>query len=376
MMHRMRPIALFLTGLDGGGAERVTLTLANALAQAGHQVHLVVCRSGGALLKDVPPTVRLFDLGCSRILTAFVPLVRYLRRERPIAMLSALPPTNCIAVWARAIARVRFRLVLAEHSTISVASKSAYNSKARWILPALMRGSYRHADNIVAVSSGVADDLSATLSLPRERIHVIYNPVVNDKVLARSLEPNDHPWLGAEQCPVILGVGRLTAAKDFATLIRAFAEVRKRRRIKLVILGEGEERPELEALVKRLGLEDEVSLPGFASNPYSYMRRSAAFALSSRWEGLPTVLIEAMACGTSVISTDCPSGPREILEDGKWGQLVGVGNPEGLVAAIEYALDNPNVDVGRRACFFSEGRAVSEYLSVLSFRSEARNVSE
>jgi glycosyltransferase involved in cell wall biosynthesis len=166
--------------------------------------------------------------------------------------------------------------------------------------------------------------------------------------------------------PVILAVGRLTLQKDFPTLIRAFARLRARRSARLVILGEGELRDELEALVAELGLTADVALPGFVDNPFSWMRGSALFVLSSAWEGFGNVLVEAMACGTPVVSTDCPSGPAEILENGKWGRLAAVGDAEALARAIAEALDDPNPpDVRARAAFFSVERSVDAYLAIL-----------
>jgi len=185
----------------------------------------------------------------------------------------------------------------------------------------------------------VRGDLAQLMNVSRERITVIYNPsVVQAEVQAKAQAPLDHPWFKPDQPPVILAVGRLQVQKDYPTLIRAFALVRQTRPVRLLILGEGKERPLLEALVKELGLEQDVSLPGFVLNPYAYMARAALFVLSSRWEGLPTVLIEALCCGAPVVSTDCPSGPREILRDGQYGPLVPVGGVNALARAIETTL--------------------------------------
>jgi len=218
----------------------------------------------------------------------------------------------------------------------------------------------------VAVSRGVADDLARLTGLPREKIQVIYNPVVTPELFVKAEEPLGHPWFAAGEPPVILGVGRLHEAKDFQTLIRAFALVRKKRVARLVILGEGEERPKLEALVRELGLEEEVALPGFVDNPFKYMKRAGVFVLSSQWEGFGNVLVEAMACGTPVVSTACPSGPEEILENGRWGRLVSVGDVDALAEAIILTLDDKNhPDVARRALDFGVQRAIDEYIRVL-----------
>jgi glycosyltransferase involved in cell wall biosynthesis len=207
-------------------------------------------------------------------------------------------------------------------------------------MPHLIKIFYPWADAIVANSRGVAEDLMKLTGLPRDKIQVIYNPVVTPELFAKAEEPLDHPWFRPGEPPVILGVGRLTQQKDFPTLIRAFALVRKERPARLMILGEGEERPKLEALVRELRLEEDVALPGFVENPYKYMKRAAVFVLSSKWEGLPTVLIEALALGTQVIATNCPSGLEEVLEGGRWGRLVSVGDFAGLAQAILDRLNN------------------------------------
>lgn len=331
-------LMLFMTGLDGGGAERVMLTLAERFAERGCSVDLVVTNLDGPLVDDVPSCVRLVDLKAPRIIASLPALVRYLRKEKPPRMLCAMASANCVALWAKGLARVNTRVVVSEHSTLSIASASAPTWRGRF-LPLLMRLTYPNADAVVAVSSGVADDLAQTISLPRERITVIYNPVVSSRMLELSHEPVDHPWFVEGEPPLLLSVGRLTAAKDFATLMRAFAQVRAKRPARLMILGEGEDRGALEQLAAELGVEYDIALPGFVKNPYSYMRNAAVFVLSSRWEGLGNVLIEALACGTPVVSTNCPSGPAEILEDGKWGKLVEPGSPKSLAYGITETLD-------------------------------------
>ncbi|HEY8363833.1 MAG TPA: glycosyltransferase, partial [Tissierellaceae bacterium] len=233
------------------------------------------------------------------------------------------------------------RLVVREANTISVSSKNSLNFKAR-ILPILMKFLYPLADAVIAVSEGVAKDLTQIIGLPAEKVKVIYNPVITPEIFKKAEEPIKHPWFAPGELPVILGVGRLTKQKDFITLIRAFDIVRKEYPSRLVILGEGEERPELEALVQELDLEQYVNMPGFVENPFSYMKKAAVFVLSSRWEGLPNVLIQALALGIPVVSTACPSGPTEILEKGKLGRLVPVGNEVIMAKAILEELKKQN----------------------------------
>jgi len=233
----------------------------------------------------------------------------------------------------------------------------------------LARTCYPWAARVVAVSRGAADDLARTSGFPREQIHVIYNPVITPSVVALARQKPGHPWLACPGPPVILGVGRLTRQKDFPTLLRAFAEVRRVRPARLIILGEGEERAALEALAGELGVANDVMLPGFITDAVTYMAASALFVLSSAWEGLPTVLIEALAAGTRVVSTDCPSGPREILQDGRLGALVPVGDVIALAEAMRQALDQPgNAAPSTALVPFTLDAAVDHYLGLIEGR--------
>ncbi len=358
-------VAFFLPGLGGGGAEHVILTIVKGLADSGVEVELVVTKAQGALRKQVPANIRLVDLRSSRIISSLLSLKAYLQHRRPKVLVSSLSPANCVAIASKWLSGVPTYLVVCEHSTISMTSR--YSTKWRdKLIPKIMRCTYQKADHIVAVSKGVARDLSRTLHINIDRIEVIYNPVVTNELEKRSLEPVEHPWFGPDQPPVILGAGRLIPVKQFSLLVRAFAQIRRKRNARLVILGEGSEKKKLEAIADRLGCRADVSFPGFVQNPYSFMRRSKVFVLSSKREGLPTVLIEAMACGTAVVSTDCPSGPAEILSNGKFGYLIKPGNKAALIRAIETALDNKSctypADQLKR---FSFDCTVSKYLNLI-----------
>ena len=352
-------IAIYLPSLTGGGAERVMVTLANGFAAQGHAVDLVLATAEGPYLADVVSGVRVVDLASGRVFRSLPRLIRYLRRECPTAMLSALSHANVVAIIAHWLSRVPTRLVVSERNTLSV--DMVASPKGRLILR-LMRLTYPRAAKVTAVSKGVAQDLEHLVGLPPEKIEVIYNPVVTPELLLRAEEPLDHPWLRQGEPPVILGVGRLTAQKDFATLLRAFALLRAQHPARLVILGEGEQRRELEALVRALGIAENVLLPGFVENPFAWMHRARVFVLSSRYEGLPGVLIQAMACGARVVSTDCPSGPAEILEDGRFGRLVPVGDTRALADAITATTTDCNApDTALRALAFGIHSAVDMY---------------
>ncbi|MDZ8054930.1 MAG: glycosyltransferase [Aulosira sp. ZfuVER01] len=358
-------LAIFVPTLHGGGAERAMLNLACGFSQQGIPVDLVMLRVEGPYLSQLPPEVRVVNLGGGRLWQCFPALVRYLLREQPPVMLSTLDDTNIAALWARRLAGNKTRLVVNVQNTISQDAKNATQLKTR-VMPHFVRRFFPWADAVVPVSYGVVEDL-VQIGVSQKRIQVIPNPVISPTVFDKAQEAIAHPWFSDDQPPVILGVGRLNQQKDFPTLIRAFAQLRQQRRVRLVILGEGEERSTIEALIKELQLENDVDLPGFVDNPYAYMARSAVFVLSSLFEGLPSVLIEAMAAGASVVATNCPSGPLEILENGRYGRLVPIGNFEAMAAAIAATLDNPlSLDVLRqRSQEFSLERSLAEYAKVL-----------
>lgn len=335
MSHAGRKLAIFLSSLAGGGAERSMLKLAGGIAARGVEVQLVMVQARGPLLSEIPTSVQPVDLHASRTLSSMPALLRYLRRERPQVLLSSIDYVNLVALWTRRLAGFPLRVVVNEQNTLSFRGEAG--GQLRWV-PGLARRFYPWADAIAAVSEGVAADLSEVVRLPRERIDVIYNPVVTPELHELKRAAVDDPWLAPGQPPVLLAVGRLTAQKDFPTLLRAFARVRRERDARLLILGEGEDRGALEALVSELGLTESVRLPGFVANPYGRMSRAALYVLSSRWEGLPTVLIEGLACDLPIVSTDCPSGPREILDGGRFGALVPVRDEQALARAILAAL--------------------------------------
>ena len=326
-------VALFLPKLEGGGAERITLNLARGLRERGHAVDLVVAVGGGSYAGHVPEGVRLVEFGARRSLMAVPALVRYLGRHPPAAFLSALNHANIVALWAARWASYEGSLVVAEHNDPRTGGRSTLKDR---FFHRLMRWFYPWADRVIAVSQGVKEGLEEAVGLAAASVEVIYNPVITPEVRAALRERPDHPFFA--QPPVVLAVGRLTRQKNFAHLLRAFALLRQDTDVRLVILGEGELRQDLERQVASLGLSEVVSMPGFVANPYAYLSVADLFVLSSDWEGLPTVLIEALAAGTPIVATDCRSGPREILKGGRHGTLVPVGDSGALADAMRLVL--------------------------------------
>lgn len=390
-------VALFFTpSRVGGGVGKSMFDLAVAFAERGYRVDVLLSRAEGPYLQQAPASINiivlqarpggrrrirslltehwgfkasLLSLLLARTFRYLPDLVQYLQRQQPDALFSAKTHPNLAVLWARRLARVPTRVVVSERTHLS--HETVQRAKAwqwQWLfLPRVIRQIYRWADAIVAVSNGVADDLSGATGLPRERITTIYNPVVTHKLHEQIQEPLNHPWFTLDGPPVLLAAGRLEAQKDFPTLLKAFAQVRAVREARLVILGEGKNRKELEGVARKLGVEAHVQLPGFVMNPFVYMAHAAVFVLSSTYEGLPGVLIQALACGCPVVSTNCPSGPSEILEGGIYGSLVAVGNATELAQAILATLDAPSDrdKLRARAAQFSAEHAVDRYQAVL-----------
>ena len=401
-----RRVSILVPSLAGGGAERVTLLLASGLLEHGHEVDLLLRDLVCDYPNQVPAGARLFflshrgdavnqpDLGQlpvrpQSLIPASLPVrfrsprlalatavsskqwalltstslprwaaatAAYLDREHVDALLAMLTPGVVAATLAMSLTHHRVRTVASLHNVFK---------SRREIRRA--RRSYPYADAAVGVSSGVSHELTRLPGMSRNRIHTIYNPVVSADLLWKTREPVDHPWLEAPGPPVVLAIGRLHKQKDFCTLLTAFARLLARRSARLIVLGSGPLLADLRSLAHALRVEEHVDFPGFVENPYAFLARASLFVLSSRHEGLSNVLIEAMACGCPVVSTNCPFGPDEILEGGRWGELVPVGNSEALATAMARALDNPprRGALRERASSFSVENAVVRYEELL-----------
>jgi glycosyltransferase involved in cell wall biosynthesis len=342
------------------------VNLIGGFLDLGRPVDLVLLRASGPHLARLPPEVNRIRLGTDHSLLAAPALARYLRRRRPAALLAAKDRAGRTAVLARALAGTDTRLVMRLGTQLS-AAMAEKTALERWLRYAPIRRLYPHIDRIVAVSDGVAEDTVRIARIPRQRISVIRNPVITPDLDRLAAAPCTHPWLAPDQPPVILGAGRLQRQKDFPTLIRAFSRLPRTGGYRLGILGEGGGRSKLEALIGELGLTDRVALLGFQDNPYAWLARARLFVLSSAWEGSPNVLTEAMALGVPVVSTDCPSGPYELLDGGRFGPLVPVGDAMALAAAMQRTLEQPLAPEILRAAVaeYEQGRSAERYLEVL-----------
>lgn len=335
-------IAIFLPNLTGGGAERVALASAADLAGRGHRVDLVLAEARGELIPLVPPSVRIVDLAAHRLLAALPALVRYLKAERPEALHGVMWPVTVIAIIAHRLARSSARLVVSDQVALS---RQVTGGRQRRLLDWTARLFYPLADVRIACSMAAADDLAALSRIPRERIEVIYNPISPPARIAANAAA-EALWPGTG--PRIITVGNLKEQKNHALLLDAFARL-DRADARLMILGQGHLRDRLEAQARALGIADRVVFPGFAVDPWPYLASADLFVLSSDYEGFPLVLAEAMQAGLKVVSTDCLSGPAELLDGGRYGRLVPCGDPRALAEAIDAALADPADPVAARA---------------------------
>lgn len=360
------PIAVFVSFSGSGGVERMVVSLIRGFVDLGRQVDLVLVRTEGPHFERLPRQVNPVRLGTRHTFAAVPALARYLRRCRPVALLAAKDRAGRAVVLARRLAGTDTRIVmrLGTHLSTAMAEKTA---GARWLRFRPIRRLYPQVDQIVAVSAGVADDTAHIAGIARTRIRVIRNPVITPELSDLAAKPCDHPWFRSGQPPVIVGAGRLQRQKDFPTLIRAFAQVREGRSCRLIILGEGNGLAQLEALIAELGITADVDLPGFRTNPYPFLARADLFVLSSRWEGSPNVLTEAMALGTPVVATDCPSGPRELLDGGRNGPLVPVGDVLALSKAMAETLDHslPPQTLKAAVADYTQAASAAQYLEAL-----------
>jgi glycosyltransferase involved in cell wall biosynthesis len=316
------------------------INLVSGFSAAGHPVDLLLVRANSEHLQHLSGRVRVVKLPSDHTIANVFALRRYLDRERPAALLAAKHRAIKTAVLARSLARHRPRLVgrLGTNVSGALAGKDGLR---QWAWRTSMRATYRHVDRLVCVSDGVAEDVLAIADLDSRSVRVVRNPVITPQLHELAAQPISHPWFAPDQPPVIVAAGRLTEQKDFSTLLRAFARLREARVARLVVLGEGAQRPALEKLSAALKVDADVDFPGFVANPYPFMAQAAAFVLSSRWEGSPNVLTEALALGTPAVATDCPSGPREILQDGRICPLVAVGDDGKIAAELTRLLDAP-----------------------------------
>lgn len=378
VQSRERRIAFLIPSFGDGGSNRFMMKVAKGLSDMGYSVDLIAINPTGQYRQSDFGDVRIIELGKipikgMTVINAIFSLARYIRREKPYSIMSATTAVNILLLAAKGLSRTTIELPIDGGTKIIISERNAVKASAvdagglsriyRKMIPFM----YPKADAIVSVSEGLAKELVDDFEIPSSKVKVIYNPVLSDELVDQSQLPLEYDWFN-DDVPVLLSVGRLHSQKDFPTLIRAFAVLRKRREARLLILGEGDCRDELQVLINTLGISESVRMPGFADNPYVYMSRADLFVMTSIYEGICNVVIEAIACGCPVVATDCPGGgPYEILEGGKWGALLPVGDVEGITSAMLSSLDNPisSDELRQRASYFSYDIGMSNYRTLI-----------
>lgn len=335
MENRTRKLAILAPLKEWGGIERKIMILCREFIAQGVQVQLILTRGGTVPYpEEFPSAVEVIDLHSGGKLHSIIKLACHLKRDPPDALLTAKDHSAKVALIGRAICRVNVPVYVKVTNTLSQTLRRwGKRMSARWLYP--------RADRLICVSEGVSRDLVENFAVPPESVQVIYNPTVTPDIAERVHRPIEHPWLQGDGPPVVMGVGRLTKQKDFYTLIEAFARLREQRDARLIILGEGVLRESLEGHARSLGVGHDVDLPGYVWDPIPWMARADLFVLSSLYEGLANVTIEALAVGTPVVSTNCPSGPEEVLQNGRFGPLVPMGDSKAMALAMAQVLDEP-----------------------------------
>ena len=360
-------ISFFFSDLRGGGVERVRILLAHEFLKLGYEVDFVLLNKRGVLLSSAPKSVRIRSLDCSRMRNSFLPLSRYLKSENPDVLIASMWPLTSIAVLSKWVARFKGRVILSEHVTISLSKQ--YVGFRKYLIRASFRYVNYFADNLVGVSEGVCSDL-LMLGANKNKLITIHNPAEISTPKLLDCQWKDHLWFKASKDERLLAVGRLSKEKGFDVLIDAFFIVKQKKiNAKLLILGEGSERPHLQLKIDQLGLCEDVILAGFVTDPGSFYKEAGLFVLSSFVEGFGNVIVEALLSGVPVVATDCQSGPSEILLNGEFGNLVDVGDVNQLALKILVSLEEP-IDpdrLRRRGLDFSPSMVAGKYIDLFHF---------
>ncbi len=368
-------VAFFLPSLEPGGTERNVVNLVNAIDTQTYDISLVLGKKEGDFINQLQAGIPVISLGASGSLGLFFAFVAYLKKHQPDIFISAFPRINVICILAKLVSGTRTKVIITEHSVFSllpvIAKSAPRRIFARFFMPGLGALLYPFAHKIICVSQGIADDLVTTIHV-KNNLKVIYNPVISEAIYRQAAEPVEHPWFLDPSIPIILAAGRLVECKDYPMMLRAFKLVLAKKPARLVILGRGPEEAALKKMAERLGIASSTAFLGFQENPFSYMAKASVFALSSLQEGFGNVIIEAMACGVPVVSTDCPAGPGEIIDHMVNGMLVKTGDEHSFAEAILRVLDEPQLAQAlrlagkKRAEYFLVEKSVREYESVFN----------
>jgi glycosyltransferase involved in cell wall biosynthesis len=363
-MIKQRKIAFFSYDMRVGGAEKMILTLLPQFIKAGYFIDLVLIKKAGAFLSDIDPRVNIISLKKEHVSQSLIPLIRYFKKSKPDVFISNLTHLNIVTIIAKFFSGTRSKIIITEHSSIT--TNNLQKGGKEGILVFLARFLYPLADKTVVVSDGAAQNLIEAIKINPNKVQSIYNPIDMDRIRILSREKIDEFWLTEKSIPVLVAIGRLEQEKNFSFLLNVFQTLTKKRKARLLILGEGSERQMLEQQMIAYGIENDVKLLGIKTNPYPYISNADILVCTSKYEGFNITLAESLACGTPVISLNCPYGPAEILDNGTYGQLISPGDRDGMVNAIIAAIDHPESlptkeKLMERAKRFSAEKIFSEY---------------
>lgn len=363
----MDTIALYLPSMNSGGAEKVSSSLANFFIKEGFKVDLLLTKKTGIFLTLLDDNINVVELSGKRVALDIIPLLNYLKRSSPRVIISSMTHCNLLLSIAAVLFKKDCKYIGVEHTNFSQAIYDHPYFK-RVLIKTLIKNLYSQLDGIISVSSGVKSDFILHFPKLEHKIEVIYNPFDLKFIRNEALKNCAHIWLQPDRAyKTILSIGRLTDAKDYKNLIKAIKIVSKTLNTRLIILGEGELEDDLKSYILSNNLSDVINMAGFVANPFSYLSRADVYVLSSKHEGLPSSLIEALICNTPIVSTDCPSGPSEVLQDGEWGDLVPVGDSEALSQAIINVLSKQKskLDTSDRALDFSVNNIGNKYIAYI-----------
>jgi len=373
MIHKKNKIAFFLKDMAGGGAERVALLLIEEFLKKGYAIDLLLVHKSGDYLGNIPHDVTIieaksFSKHNTRTLDTLLWIRSYIKKEKPLVVYSLMTYANIVLCAARMLLRTETKIIISEHSVFSELIKNIKSPMVAFVIPQVVKRLYRCADNIVCVSAGAETDFVDRFPKLATKTTTIHNPVDIKYLERKSAERADGVSQSILQKEYIIMMGRLHPVKNYPLALRAFKKVlAKIPTLELVILGQGPEEASLKALCTELAIDQSVHFLGFQDNPFTYLQSAQALVLSSDCEGFGNVLVEAMALGVPVVSTDCPSGPREILKDGEYGMLAPVGDEDALAEVIQKTLSSP-VDVAvlkKRASDFAVEKIAEQYLFLL-----------
>lgn len=352
LAENTKRITLFMPAFSGGGAERVMIALANNFDSQNINVDMVVLASDGPYIHELSKGVRIVDLGVNRAMRGIIPFARYLKKNKPEVVLVTMKQVALCAYFARRLTFGASKTRLLIREAVSPTFSEMHQGVSVRIMSILLRYVYKDVDAVISTTPEMTDELSARYQF--KRLLTIGNPVATKKFRALMNQRADCHWPWPKNEKLVLSVGRLGRQKDFSTLIKAFALANQELPARLAILGEGELRPEIEAQIASLGIEDRVWLPGFVENPFAYMASCDLYVMSSIGEGLPNALIQALCTGTPVVSTSCPTGPKDLLEDGKYGHLVDIGDFSAMAECIVHSLTHESKNVTRQNHFLKK----------------------